>query len=53
MNREDAKIAEAVAAEKAQFAAAIDCVTEPFRRGGRLMYMGAGYKWTSWRTGCQ
>jgi N-acetylmuramic acid 6-phosphate etherase len=48
MNREDAKIAAAVAAEKIAISAAIDCVTERFRRGGRLIYMGAG---TSGRLG--
>lgn len=48
MNREDAKIAAAVAAEKIPISAAIDCVTERFRRGGRLIYMGAG---TSGRLG--
>lgn len=48
MNREDAKIAAAVAAEKVPISAAIDCITERFRRGGRLIYMGAG---TSGRLG--
>lgn len=48
MNREDAKVAAAVALQKTSIAAAIDCITERFRRGGRLIYMGAG---TSGRLG--
>jgi len=48
MNREDAKIAAAVGEVKSNIAAAVDCVTDCFRRGGRLIYMGAG---TSGRLG--
>jgi N-acetylmuramic acid 6-phosphate etherase len=48
MNREDAKIAAAVGDVKESIAAAVDCITERFRRGGRLIYMGAG---TSGRLG--
>ncbi|MCK2022384.1 N-acetylmuramic acid 6-phosphate etherase [Microbacterium sp. kSW2-24] len=42
MNAEDARVAGAVAAEAAQIAAAVDGITERFRRGGRLIYIGAG-----------
>lgn len=48
MNREDAKIAAAVGEVKSNIAAAVDSVTDCFRRGGRLIYMGAG---TSGRLG--
>lgn len=48
MNREDAKIAAAIYAVRESIAAAVDCITECFRRGGRLLYMGAG---TSGRLG--
>lgn len=48
MNREDAKVAEAVAAEADRIAAAIELVTDRMRNGGRLIYMGAG---TSGRLG--
>lgn len=48
MNREDAKIAAAVGEVKTSIAAAVECIAERFRRGGRLIYMGAG---TSGRLG--
>ena len=48
MNREDANVASAVAAESAKIAAAIDVVAKCFSNGGRLIYMGAG---TSGRLG--
>ncbi len=48
MNREDAKVAEAVAAEADRIAASIELVTDRMRNGGRLIYMGAG---TSGRLG--
>jgi N-acetylmuramic acid 6-phosphate etherase len=48
MNREDAKISAAVGDVKNSIAAAVDCIAERFRRGGRLIYMGAG---TSGRLG--
>jgi N-acetylmuramic acid 6-phosphate etherase len=48
MNAEDSKIAAAVAAEKQQIAAAIEKIAERMRRGGRLIYIGAG---TSGRLG--
>jgi N-acetylmuramic acid 6-phosphate etherase len=48
MNAEDLKAVEAVRAESAAIARAIDEVTERFRRGGRLIYVGAG---TSGRLG--
>ncbi|MFO0921631.1 MAG: N-acetylmuramic acid 6-phosphate etherase [Pirellulales bacterium] len=48
MNQEDAKVAHAVALEAEAIAKAIEIVTERMRRGGRLIYMGAG---TSGRLG--
>ncbi|MBP7933616.1 MAG: N-acetylmuramic acid 6-phosphate etherase [Phycisphaerae bacterium] len=48
INSEDARIPEAVAACKAQIAAAIELVVAAFRAGGRLIYVGAG---TSGRLG--
>src|SRR4051794_22016639 len=48
MNAEDAKVVEAVRAESGAIARAIDRVSDAFRRGGRLIYVGAG---TSGRLG--
>jgi N-acetylmuramic acid 6-phosphate etherase len=48
MSAEDAKAVEAVRAESAWIARAIDEVADRFRRGGRLIYVGAG---TSGRLG--
>ncbi len=48
MNAEDARVAAAVAAEAEHIAAAIDAIAERLRRGGRLIYTGAG---TSGRLG--
>ncbi len=48
MNREDATLAGAVGAEADQIAAAIDVIADRLRRGGRLVYVGAG---TSGRLG--
>ena len=48
MNAEDRRIAEAVAAAKPEIVAAIELVSEGLRRGGRLIYVGAG---TSGRLG--
>jgi N-acetylmuramic acid 6-phosphate etherase len=48
MNAEDAKVVAAVGAEAASIARAIEWTAERFRRGGRLMYVGAG---TSGRLG--
>lgn len=48
VNSEDAKIAGAVAAERASIVAAIELVVKAFRAGGRLIYVGAG---TSGRLG--
>ncbi|GGM44316.1 N-acetylmuramic acid 6-phosphate etherase [Microbacterium saperdae] len=42
MNAEDARVPVAVAACVAEIAAAVDGITERFRRGGRLIYIGAG-----------
>ncbi|WP_312170739.1 N-acetylmuramic acid 6-phosphate etherase [Microbacterium sp.] len=42
MNEEDRRVPEAVAARGAEIAAAVDGITERFRRGGRLIYIGAG-----------
>lgn len=42
MNAEDHRVADAVAARTAEIAAAVDGITERFRRGGRLIYIGAG-----------
>jgi N-acetylmuramic acid 6-phosphate etherase len=48
MNAEDATIPAAVAKAKKQIVQAVRCVTEAWRRGGRLIYVGAG---TSGRLG--
>ncbi|WP_194765159.1 N-acetylmuramic acid 6-phosphate etherase [Microbacterium sp. UFMG61] len=42
MNEEDRRVPEAVAARGAEIAAAVDGITERFRSGGRLIYIGAG-----------
>jgi N-acetylmuramic acid 6-phosphate etherase len=42
MNREDATVPAAVAGAAAEVAALIDAVVERLRRGGRLVYAGAG-----------
>jgi N-acetylmuramic acid 6-phosphate etherase len=48
MNAEDARVPVAVAAELAAITGLVDAVTERLRRGGRLIYAGAG---TSGRLG--
>lgn len=48
INREDRKIAEAVAAEREAIARALELAEASFRAGGRLIYVGAG---TSGRLG--
>jgi len=48
MNREDASVAQAVRAARVPICAAIDLVVNALRRGGRLVYVGAG---TSGRLG--
>jgi N-acetylmuramic acid 6-phosphate etherase len=48
MNAEDQRVVEAVRAEEERIATAIDLAAERFRRGGRLIYGGAG---TSGRLG--
>lgn len=48
MNAEDATVAGAVRGERERLACAIDLVVDAFRRGGRLVYVGAG---TSGRLG--
>jgi len=48
MNAEDATVAGAVHGERERLARAIDLVVDAFRRGGRLVYVGAG---TSGRLG--
>jgi N-acetylmuramic acid 6-phosphate etherase len=48
MNDEDAKVAAAVRAAVPQIAAAVEIIAAAFRRGGRLIYIGAG---TSGRLG--
>jgi N-acetylmuramic acid 6-phosphate etherase len=48
INQEDQKIADAVAAEIARIAEAVDAVVDVIRNGGRLFYIGAG---TSGRLG--
>jgi N-acetylmuramic acid 6-phosphate etherase len=42
VNREDAVVPAAVAAAGDELAAAIDAIVEKLRRGGRLVYVGAG-----------
>jgi N-acetylmuramic acid 6-phosphate etherase len=48
LNREDAKVIEAVGSQSEPIGAAIDAIADRFRSGGRLVYMGAG---TSGRLG--
>ncbi len=48
INKQDALVAPAVAAEQRHIAQAVDLIYECFRRGGRLIYIGAG---TSGRLG--
>ncbi len=48
MNSEDAKVAEAVGREAEAIARAIEAIAERLKRGGRLVYLGAG---TSGRLG--
>ncbi len=48
MNAEDRHVPEAVSAELPQIARAVDAIAERMRRGGRLIYIGAG---TSGRLG--
>lgn len=48
INAEDKKVAEAVEAELPKIAKAVDAAAERFKRGGRLIYCGAG---TSGRLG--
>lgn len=48
INEEDQRVAPAVGAERERIALAIDLVVQAFRRGGRLIYVGAG---TSGRLG--
>lgn len=48
MNEEDAKVAGAVKKEIPQIAQAVTAITESLKKGGRLIYMGAG---TSGRIG--
>lgn len=42
MNREDARVAEAVAAEVPRIARAVEAIAVRLRAGGRLIYVGAG-----------
>lgn len=42
MNNEDARVAPSVGAHLAEIACAVDGITERMRRGGRLIYVGAG-----------
>jgi N-acetylmuramic acid 6-phosphate etherase len=42
MNQEDRRVAEAVAATLPAVAAAVERIAESLRRGGRLLYVGAG-----------
>lgn len=48
MNREDAKVAQAIEGQLTQIAQLIEAVIKSFRQGGRLIYLGAG---TSGRLG--
>ena len=48
INREDRRVPEAVGRERKHLAEAIEVIVERFRRGGRLIYVGAG---TSGRLG--
>src|SRR5437773_11541655 len=49
MNAEDASVARAVKSQRERIAEAIDFVVAALRRGGRLVYVGAG---TSGRLAC-
>jgi N-acetylmuramic acid 6-phosphate etherase len=42
MSREDGKVAAAIRRELPQIAKAVDAIVESIRRGGRLIYVGAG-----------
>ena len=42
INRQDALVAGAVAAERHQIARAVDLIYQCFQKGGRLIYLGAG-----------
>ncbi|MBT2494793.1 N-acetylmuramic acid 6-phosphate etherase [Microbacterium sp. ISL-59] len=42
MNAEDRRVPEAVAERADEIATVVDAITERFRRGGRLIYIGAG-----------
>jgi len=42
INREDARVAPAVAVELPRIARAVDAIVRALRRGGRLIYVGAG-----------
>jgi N-acetylmuramic acid 6-phosphate etherase len=42
INREDAKVAGAVARSLPQIALAIDCIADALSKGGRLIYVGTG-----------
>ena len=42
MNAEDRRVPEAVGARATEIAAAVDGIVDRFRRGGRLIYIGAG-----------
>jgi N-acetylmuramic acid 6-phosphate etherase len=42
MNREDGKVAAAIRRELPQIAQAVDVIVRAIRRGGRLIYVGAG-----------
>lgn len=42
LNREDARVALAVRRELPNIARAVDAIVKAFRRGGRLLYVGAG-----------
>jgi N-acetylmuramic acid 6-phosphate etherase len=42
INREDRKVPDAVARELPRIAAAVDAIVRAIRRGGRLIYVGAG-----------
>ena len=44
INDEDAKVAPAVRQELPHIAQAVDMIVERLRRGGRLLYFGAGYQ---------
>jgi N-acetylmuramic acid 6-phosphate etherase len=48
INQEDKKVAEAVSSQLSQIACAVDTIVAAFKKGGRLIYIGAG---TSGRLG--